>query len=163
MNKNFLLILAFVLTTSAFSQDLDYPRLGIGIQGSFPAFGLSAKFDITEQHSAQAVIGTFNTLSAYFGRYSYNFVEEGNDFRYKPYVFGQAGLYTYNYPNTYGITTFQEKVFGFGAGAGIEYYYAPLTYKLRMSIEIGYGKAYFDYYRFNSVSFGVGVHYYFEI
>jgi hypothetical protein len=95
MIKKTILLIVFVLNSCILlAQDLSYPRLGVGVQGNFPAGGLSVKADLTEQHSAQAVIGVFGSFSSYYGRYSFNFNETGKDFRIKPYVYGQAGILT---------------------------------------------------------------------
>ena len=167
IKKTFLLI-AFVFSSSLLlAQDLSYPRLGVGMQANFPAGGLSVKADLTEQHSAQAVIGIFGPFSSYYGRYSFNFNETGDDFRIKPYLYGQAGIFNYDYPgfdeNTFQLVDETESDFGFGVGAGIEWHYAPFTDKLRFNIEIGYGKVDFEFYDFKSISFGGGIHYYFDL
>jgi hypothetical protein len=167
IKKTFLLI-AFVFSSSILlAQDLSYPRLGVGMQANFPAGGLSVKADLTEQHSAQAVISVFGPFSSYYGRYSFNFNETGDDFRIKPYLYGQAGIFNYDYPkfdeNTFQLVEETESDFGFGFGAGIEWHYAPFTDKLRFNIEIGYGKVDFEFYEFKSISFGGGIHYYFDL
>jgi len=73
IKKTFLLV-AFVFSSSfLLAQDLSYPRLRVGFQANFPAWVLSVKADLTEQHSAQAVIGIFGPFSSYYGRYIYNF------------------------------------------------------------------------------------------
>tara|TARA_B110000259_G_scaffold34139_1_gene37953 strand:+ start:417 stop:923 length:507 start_codon:yes stop_codon:yes gene_type:complete len=168
MIKKIFLVIAFVFSSSLLlAQDLSYPRLGVGIQTSFPAGGLSVKADLTEQHSAQAVIGIFGPFSSYYGRYSFNFNESGYDFRIKPYLYGQGGLFSYTYKgidlNTFEVVDETESNFGYGVGAGIEWHYAPFTDKLRFNIEIGYGNVDFAFYDFKSILFGGGIHYYFDI
>jgi hypothetical protein len=166
MKKTFLLLAFLISSTVILSQDLGYPRLGVGAQTTFPAGGLSIKADLTEQHSAQAVIGVFGPFSSYYGRYSYSFQENGNNFRLRPYLYGQAGLFSYDYisfDQNFQIIEDTENTFGFGFGAGLEYYYAPLTDKLRFNVEIGYGKVDFAFYDFKAILFGVGLHYYFDL
>lgn len=167
IKNSFILVALFLSANCLFSQELDYPRLGVGMQANFPAGGLSVKADLTEQHSAQAVIGVFGPFSSYYGRYLFNFNENGEEFKYKPYAFAQAGVYNYDY-QTYNMETFQEEdeketSFGYGLGAGLEWYYLPFTDKLRFNIEIGFGKVNFDFYDFNAITFGGGIHYYFDI
>lgn len=167
MIKNtFLFVALFLSVNSLLSQELDYPRLGVGIQTNFPAGGLSVKADLTERHSAQAVIGLFGPFSSYYGRYLYNFNENGEEFKYKPYLVGQAGFYSYDYQtfnSSYQVVEDTETSFGYGIGAGLESYYLPFTNKIRLNIELGYGIVSFDSYNFNSLFFGGGIHYYFDI
>lgn len=158
MKNYFLSILFILLINNSFAQDLDYPRLGIGFQGSFPAWGLSAKADFDETNSAQAIIGVAGPFSSYYGRYLYNFNESGDTFVIKPYVFAQAGMYSYNFMN---INT--QNVFGYGAGGGIEHHLPALSDKLRLNLEVGYSKVDFNYYNFKSIMFGAGIHYHFNL
>ena len=165
MKNYFLSILFILLINNSFAQDLDYPRLGVGFQGSFPAWGLSAKADFDETNSAQAIIGVVGPFSSYYGRYLYNFNESGDTFVIKPYVFAQAGMYSYDYYNFYDsyLGTKTENVFGYGAGAGIEWHYAPFTDKLRFNLEVGYSKVDFNFYNFKAIMFGAGIHYHFNL
>lgn len=159
IKKTFLLFAILLSANSLLSQELSYPRLGVGLQANFPAGGLSVKADITEQHSAQAVISFFGPFSSYYARYLYNFNESGDDFRIKPYAYGQVGIYTYDYT----AISEKESNFGFGFGAGIEWHYAPFSENLRFNIELGYGNVDFEFYDFNAISFGAGIHYYFGL
>lgn len=163
MKNYFLSILFIFLINNSFAQDLDYPRLGVGFQASFPAWGLSAKADFDETNSAQAIIGVAGPFSSYYGRYLYNFNEGGDDFVIKPYVFAQAGMYSYDYNYSYLGLGKTENVFGYGAGAGIEWHYAPFTDKLRFSLEVGYSKVDFNHYDFKAIMFGGGIHYHFNL
>ena len=129
MNK---ILLAVLLITgiSLKAQKLDFPRLGVGIQTSFPLGGLSGKLDITKQHSAQAIIGIFGPLSIYSGRYLYNFSEDGKNFRIKPYLYGQVGLWSYDFQSinqNFQSIEDTENTLGFSAGAGIEWYSRALS------------------------------------
>jgi hypothetical protein len=165
--RKLLTMIAFTAVTGAYAQNLDYLRFGIGGQASFPAFGLSAKADITEQHSAQLVVGVAGPFSAYYGRYLYNFPESGNDLLLNPYLYGQAGLYTYkglgvNY-NNFSLYETTEKVFGWGVGGGLQFCFPNLTDRIKFNAELGYGKVGFDYYDFKSITFGAGIHYYFNL
>ena len=158
----FILITSFNLVSAQ-----EYPKFGFGIQANFPAGGLSAKAELTEQHTAQAVVGVFGPFSSYFGRYSYNFPEKQSAIQvaYKPYLYGQAGYYVYDLENYFGFETGLEKEtsFGFGVGAGLEWNYVPFSENLKFNIEVGYSKVDFEYYEFKSIAFGAGIHYYFNL
>jgi opacity protein-like surface antigen len=169
MIKKMFLLVAFMFATSILvAQDLSYPRLGVGFQANFPAGGLSVKADLTEQHSAQAVIGLFGPFSSYYGRYIYNFSESGENFLLKPYVYAQAGIWKYDI-ESYGLDLTgtgledSESSFGYGIGAGLEFTYPQLSDKLKYSVEIGYSNVDLLNYDFNSIAFGVGLHYYFNL
>jgi opacity protein-like surface antigen len=161
IKKTFLLVVFVFSSSFLLAQDLSYPRLGVGFQANFPAGGLSVKADLTEQHSAQAVIGFFGPFSSYYGRYIYNFSESGENLLLKPYVYAQAGIWKYDY----GLSFIEdsESSFGYGVGGGLEFTYPQLSDKLKCSIEIGYSRVDFLNYNFNSISFGVGLHYYFNL
>jgi hypothetical protein len=157
--KKLLIVFSFLLGLHPlFSQSLSTPRIGIGFQGSFPAMGLSVKADLTEHHSLQGVAGFFtNQLKTYAVKYMFCFNESGDFFVIKPYFYGTAGVFKYDLYFT------SETVFGFGAGAGLEYYIPVLSEKLRPAFEIGLTRANFNVYQFKSLTFGVGLHYYFEL
>ncbi|PDS25666.1 carbohydrate porin, partial [Flavobacterium branchiophilum] len=143
-----------------------YPRFGLGFQASFPAVGLSAKAEITAEHTAQAVVGILGPFSSYYGRYNYNFPEKNpsENVLYKPYLYAQAGYYVYDFDKYLGISTGlkQENSLGYGLGAGLEWAYKPFSKDFKFSSEIGYSKVNFEYYHFKSITFGVGLHYYFN-
>jgi hypothetical protein len=99
-------------------------------------------------------------------RYLYNFSEDGKNFRIKPYLYGQVGLWSYDFQSfdqNFQLIEDTENSFGFGAGAGIEWYYKPLSDKLRFNIELGFGKVDLIYYEWKTTTFGGGIHYYFEL
>jgi hypothetical protein len=159
-------MLLFLMTASMSNAQETYPRFGLGIQMSFPAGGLSAKAEITEQHTAQAVVGIFGPFSSYFGRYAYNFPEKESEVNisYKPYLFGQAGYYVFDINGFEGINGIEKETsFGFGLGAGLEWCYQPFSKDLKFNFEVGYNKVDFDFYNFKSISFGAGIHYYFNL
>ena len=146
------------------AQNLSYPRIGVGLQANFHGGGLSAKVDITEKHSAQLIIDVFGRFTSYTGRYLYNFNENGNEFRYKPYVFGQMGVFNYDYrPNHPLLLKDRDSVFGLGVGGGLEVHYTPFTDRVRLNVELGYNTAEFDFYDYDPIFFSIGLHYYFKI
>jgi hypothetical protein len=154
--KKLLIVFSFLLGLHPlFSQSLSTPRIGIGVQASFPAVGLSVKADLTEHHSLQGVAGFITILKTYAVKYMFCFNESGDFFVIKPYFYGTAGVFKYD--------LYFETVFGFGAGAGLEYYIPMLSEKLRPAFEIGLTRTNFDFYQFKLLTFGIGLHYYFEL
>jgi hypothetical protein len=166
MKKNLfsVFVVALMLSSSAVLAQVEAPRLGIGMQASFPTFGISAKYDFTETHSAQAVVGVIGPFSNYFGRYSYHFPEKKSQWNmnYRPYLYGQAGIYSYDFGFEIDGKS-KENIFGWGLGAGIETSVASWNENLRFSMEVGYGKVDFEYYNFRAIMFGTGIHYYFNL
>ncbi|RIW13373.1 hypothetical protein D0X99_16495 [Algoriphagus lacus] len=161
----FVLILFFSAISFGKAQDLGHPRFGVGFQSSFPSFGLSGKYDFTEKHSAQAVLGFSGPFTSIYGRYLYNFQEKGDSFVYKPYLLGQLGTYSYKY------TTFddqgnprseRENHIGFGVGAGIEFHVPEITDAVRLNIELGFNQVGFEFYDYSGFLIGIGGHYYFN-
>lgn len=146
--KPFYLFIILLFHQFSFSQET-YPRIGVGMQANFPIGGVSVKADITENHTAQAVVGIFGPLSCYYGRYLYNFTEKETDINvtFKPYVYAQAGYYVYDLANYYNVDLDIEKEnnFGYGFGGGIEWYYEPFTSDLKFNFELGYSKVDFEY------------------
>ena len=163
MKKLTLLTVLFFVGLLLNSQDLSYPRIGIGLQASFPYGGLSGRADITEQHSAQIIIDLSGRFTSYMGRYLYNFNEQGNEFRYKPYVFGQVGIFNYDYRLDSRHSNDRDSVFGLGVGGGLEVYYRPFTHRVRLNAELGYNTVEFDYFNYSPIFFGLGLHYYFNL
>ena len=167
MKKLFLLALLIFSGLFLNAQDLGYPRIGVGLQGNAPirgSNGLSAKLDITNRHSAQIVFDIVGRFTSYAFRYLYNFNEGGNDFKYKPYLLGQIGIFNYHYMPAPPLLNRTQSVFGLGFGGGLEVHYIPFTDRVRLNIELGYGSVDFDFYDdYQTVFFGLGLHYYFNI
>lgn len=168
MKKN-AVILSVTILSMLFSQKIEaqetYPNYQVGMQTSFPIGCLSAKVNVTETHSAQAVVGIFGPVSSYFGRYLYNFesVDTEWSIAYKPYMYGQAGYYIYDLGGTFNLDIDKETNFGFGFGGGLEWYFKEHFKNLKFNFELGYNKVDFDYYKFKSISVGVGLHYQFNL
>lgn len=168
MKKN-VVILSTALLSMLFCSNMKaqetYPNYQVGLQTSFPIGGLSAKVNLTETHSAQAVVGVFGPLSSYFGRYLYNFesVDTEWNLAYKPYLYGQAGYYVYDLGDTFDLDIEKETNFGFGFGGGLEWHLKENFKNLKFNFEVGYNKVDFDYYKFKSIAFGIGMHYQFSL
>jgi len=152
-------------TLLSFSQDV-HRTLGVGLQSSFPVFGISAKYGITENHMVQATIAPFGASTAggavklnfYGARYIYRF--PGNDESnpiLDPYLFAGGGLATWKYKIP-GLTSSGQSFFSYSAGAGLE---LLLAQKFGLSAEISYGKiSVASGVGVSTILFGAGLHYY---
>lgn len=144
--------------------------LGAGIQATSLNYGISARYNLTEVHGLQAVIGSVNygfggSVSAFSftGRYLYSFAGSSSNLR--PYAVGQLGFWTVKYKDNFFGSSLNESdtSIAFGAGAGIEYAFDGLE-QLGFNIEAGYGGGSFgDGFSYSGIYFGGGVHYYFDL
>jgi len=160
-----LLIIFFATKTNA--QNIsDAGVLGIGLQASNLNYGLSGKYNFTEIHTGQLIIGGANygfgtSGFTVTGRYLYNFNDSGN---LRPYVGGQAGFWTVKVdfgPFLGGSDSFTAITYGvFG---GLEYAFDGLE-KLGFSAEIGYTGGSFGngLSSITDVTISGGIHYYFD-
>jgi len=144
MKKLITFFLLASICTSSFAQEVSR-KLGFGLQSSFPVFGISAKYGITENSVVQATIAPFGVSSGggsvklnYYGaRYIYRF--PGNDESnpvFDPYLFGAVGLATWKY-KVAGVSSSGESFFSYSAGGGVEMIVGK---KFGISAEVGYGK-----------------------
>lgn len=163
----FILSLAFL--GSVQSQTLAEPgKLGLGLASSYPGYGLSAKYNFTEIHSAQLIVGGasygFGTRSvALSGRYLYNFKTHGDSFVYKPYAYGQLGYFSVKI-DFLGESESASTV-SFGVGGGVEFSFLDFVDGLAFNAELGYVGGSFDNNAgsFAGLAYGLGIHYYFDI
>jgi Outer membrane protein beta-barrel domain len=172
MKTNFLFILvfsfAFLSTTHA--QRMAEPGvLGAGIASSYPAYGVSAKYNFTETHAAQLILGGasygYDSTSFSFGvsgRYLYNFDVLGDSFFFKPYGYAQLSYFTVKY-DYYGYSDSFNTI-GFGLGGGVECEIPDFVEGLTFSGELGYVGGDFGngIDSFAGLSYGASVHYYFD-
>ncbi len=161
-----------ILAFNASAQEISDPGvLGAGIQATSLNYGISARYNLTEVHGLQAVIGSVNygfggSVSAFSftGRYLYSF-SGGNSSNLRPYAVGQLGFWTVKYKDNFWGTNVNESdsSIAYGVGAGIEYAFDGLE-QLGFNIEAGYGGGSFgDGLSYSGVFFGGGVHYYFDL
>lgn len=151
MKKLLKLLVILFIAKASFSQ-----TASLGVQYSFPSYGLSAKFNPNDHHSIQLIYGALGIVSNFSGRYNYLFDENDAIVPTKPYLYAQAGKWFYNQGNL------DESVFGYGVGAGLEFNYffwGLFSDNLKSSIEIGYGDVDLFYYDFSYTTFGFGLHY----
>ena len=156
MKKIFLCLVTLIGISQLSAQSVKN-TFGIGFQSSFPIYGLSAKYAISEQSVVQATIAPFGSgdfkLNFYGGRYIHRFK---SDEALNPYLFAGAGLITFS---GYGATA-SDNFVSYSAGGGVEYIVAGA---LGLSADLGYGK--FGVSQGEGISgifLGVGIHYYFK-
>lgn len=132
----------------------EYFRYGAGFQSTFPAWGLSGMMAVTDEVDLQLILGPFGGLSTYAARGLYTFRD--NDF-WDLYGYGMLGVWNHS-----TLRVRNETVLGFGVGGGIQYDWRVFNDELPplfWNLELGFGRVNFDYYDFNSVMLGTGVHY----
>jgi len=141
--------------------------LGVGVAWTSLNFGVSAKYNLTENHSIQAIVGSasfgfgFANSSSFSatGRYLYNFELGDLSFaRWKPYLYGQAGYWTFRS----GILNLDAVAIG--GGGGVEWSFSNFIDGLSFSSELGFTSVSFD--GLSSVggfNGGFGIHYYFNL
>jgi hypothetical protein len=151
--------LLFLSPADGFSQDdpdvIERTKYGVGFQGSFPASGLSGMLDLTDEFTAQAIVGFFGNLNTFAGRGLYKFQRE--DF-WNLYGYGMLGAWHYS------IGSLSETVLGFGLGAGVEYDWRAFNSELPpifFNLELGIGFVDFDKvpFNFSTLMIGAGLHY----
>lgn len=151
-----LLLLGFLVSClTSFSQGVE-----IGFQSSFPSYGPSVKFPLSDSAKGQIILGSFGTVTSISGRFikalDKSYEKEVEGFSFEPYAYGQLGSWSYNY-NVLGI---KETAIGYGAGVGANTSLLHfLSEDLNLSIEFGLGGVGLEYYTVNAFSFGVGLHY----
>ena len=164
----------FIVNTQLTAQMSESGTLGAGVAWTSLNFGVSAKYNFTENHTGQLIIGSANygfsfaddSSFSITGRYAYNFDEGDLDFAtWKPYLYGQLGYWTYRYdlgPILGG--EFSENAIAIGAGGGIEWSFSNFVDGLAFSFELGYTNIAFDgLSSIGGFNGGGGIHYYFDL
>ncbi len=138
-------------------------RMGLGFQSSWPAYGLSGTYEVSEKVTAQGVIGAFGSLTTVSARGLYHFQREE---KYSLYGFGTAGIWRHSY-RIIGVSESQTSP-GVGGGAGVELDWRRLLDAdgsgsgfppLFSTIDLGFVAASFDNYNFSGLVIGAGLHY----
>jgi hypothetical protein len=162
-------ILSLLFYASLQSQELSKPNImSVGIASSYPAYGVSAKYNFTEVHAGQVIVGGAsygfgaNSL-AVTGRYLYNFTEEGSSFIYKPYIYGQTGYFSVKY-DFLGTNTSYSTV-SFGVGGGVEFTFEDFIDGIAFNADLGYVNGSFNngIGSFGGFAWGGGIHYSFNL
>ncbi len=131
---------------------------GIGFQSSWPSYGISGLYDMSEQITLQAIIGALGTVTNFGGRALYRFQMED---KYDLFGFGAVGALRYSVPG------FSESAIGFGGGAGVELDWQRILTPednsfppLFSTIDIGFMANTFDTYgSYSALSMGGSIHY----
>ena len=131
-------------------------RFGIGVGGTFLAYGLSGTLDVTDTITAEAVLGFVGSFTSLGGRLWYRFNQnEAYD------VYGYASVSYLNYD----VSLFSEDAIGIGGGVGIEASLPQLFDSedfppIFINLDVGIGFATFDVYDgFSAFAGGSGIHY----
>ena len=175
MQKLFLttiLLFALLMGTKSNAQMSDAGSLGVGLAWTSLNYGVSAKYNFTETHTGQLIVGSANYGFSFSnsnsfsltGRYAYNF--EAGDISFatlKPYLYGQVGYWTYKYDlGVFG--SFKQNSIALGAGGGIEWSFNDFIEGLAFSFELGYTNISFDGVgSIGGFNGGGGIHYYFNL
>jgi hypothetical protein len=169
MKKHLLkfLTVGLLFSTNLLSAQDGNRKIGVGLQTSFPVYGISAKIGITDQIMAQAIIAPFGGSAGTVG-YSLNFYGARGIYRFTdadrvavPYGFAGAGLIRSTF--TSGTTSTSANIVGWSLGAGLEFFPNFLD-NLGLSVELGYGSMSVGTgnVAFSSMTYGGGLHYYFN-
>lgn len=119
-------------------------------------YGLSAKYDVNNKITAQAIAGLWGYagLTSITGRVNYKFKQT----RYANF-YGYGSVSHWSWSNSF----YDESIFGFGAGAGAEYDIRGIDKSfipLFISADLGLHVASFKHYGgFGGLGIGLGVHY----
>lgn len=173
MKKIILIIIAIIslsFTNQASAQRYtEEGAIGVGLAWTSLNYGVSAKYNFTDTHTGQLIVGSANfglnfSGSSSFsltGRYAYNFEAGDIEFAaFQPYVYGQVGYWTYKY-DFFG-DSFNQNSIAIGAGGGIEWSINDFIDGLAFSFELGYTNISFDgVSSIGGFNGGGGIHYYF--
>jgi len=155
-------LLFFLSLAPATAQDSTAAagRYSIGLQSSWPTYGLSLQYHLNPKVTAEAVLGRSGTLTNVGGRVLYRYRRsDTNDV----YGYGGVGLWRYSY----SLAELNETAVGGSVGIGAEAFleqilgaegepFLPIT----LSAEIGLAFVQFENYNgFSALSYGGGVHY----
>jgi len=130
------------------------PRLGLGFQTSWPAWGLSGMYDFNQRVSGQAVLGFLGGWTTFSARGLYHF---GQQPQVRPYGYGMLGFWRYSVVSS-------ASAFTFGAGGGIDVdlrKFAPELPPLYANAEFGISMIDLAVagYTGATMAFGAGLHY----
>jgi len=160
----------FLEYTVAFSQyrqpsiEADQ-KVGLGFQTTYPFFGFSLKYKMTESFSLQGILGIFFVTKVTGLRALYHFTSTES---HTTYGFGQFGKYSITgnqIGDDFDWEEITEDIFGYGLGLGLEYHFDKVqgNIPLWMNLEVGYGNLKFKEVEFKAqaITLGGGLHYYF--
>lgn len=131
------------------------PALGLGFQSSWPAYGLSAIYDLNPTVSGQAVVGFLGGWTTFSGRGLYRFSQRPF---IDPYGFGSLGMWRYDsgFANASAVSV--------GGGGGVDLdlrMLVPDFPAVYMNVELGLSVMNMELAGYTGafMSFGAGLHY----
>ena len=152
------LIVASGLATPdmALAQEGTDSPFSLGFQSSWPSYGISGRYEVSEKTMIQGVIGALGTVTNFSGRLLYDFQQKE---KYDFYAHGTVGMWRWG-----GNVSFESQTsVGFGGGVGMEFDLQELFSPddedfppLYWNIEIGAVVANFDNYNFSAITHGGG-------
>lgn len=165
MKQTIISLVIMVTVATATAQDTKensiHRKFGIGLQSSFPVYGLSLKIAISNKSMIQPTFAPFSasaggsteSINFYGARYVLRFPgEDGLD----PYLFVGGGLISFT-SGTGSLKT-SDNFFGYSAGGGLELIIAN---RLALSAELGYGKlGVTSGLAVSAITYGGGIHFY---
>lgn len=131
----------------------------LGFQSSWPAYGISGIYDVTDKLGAQLVLGAFGNWTTFTGRGLYRLSQQE---KYGVYGFGSLGFYSYSY-NIPGASDSESSLI-LGAGGGMEFSLPALFDDgdfppVYWSAELGFTAGSFEFYDWRGFTWGSGLHY----
>lgn len=153
------LVTVFSVAAAAQQADLpvqlERPKLGVGFQSTWPAYGVSGIYDMNPTMSAQAVLGFLGGWTTLSGRGLYRFTQHP---MVDPYGYGMVGMWRYDS----GFSDASAVSFGGGGGVDLDLRkLAPDFPPLYFNMELGLSMVNLDLagYTGAMMAFGAGVHY----
>ena len=140
--------------------------VGIGVQASYPFYGLSMIFNIKDKVGIQGIFGSVSRYKSLSGRILLYLKNESN---HSVYAFGLYGSYGYEEMSlnfdTYELEEKTKSTLGYGFGFGVEYTNFNVTNRIPIwiNLEICYGNIDFGHHSDIDISatiVGAGIHYY---
>ena len=165
MKKTTIAMLFLLCSIRTFSQDVKR-SIGLGLQSSFPLYGISAKYAFTEQSVVQATIAPFGASAGsvgysvnFFGaRYIHRFIKESeSNVIFDPYLYAGTGMVVWKLK--YGsLGSSSSSFLSYSVGGGVEMIAGKC---FGISGEVGYGRLGFSNgIALTSMHIGGGLHYY---
>jgi hypothetical protein len=136
-------------------EQLPRPKIGVGFQSSWPAYGVSGIYDVNPTLSAQAVLGFLGGWTTVSGRGLYRVAQRPY---IDPYGYGMVGMWRYDS----GFT--DASAFSFGGGGGVDFdlrKLAPDLPPLYFNMELGLSIVNLELAGYTGalMAFGAGFHY----
>lgn len=147
-------------TSKSAAQNPALRVFGIGAQYSFPAYGVSVMINPVQVIGIQGIFGIFSDFKTTSGRVLLRLSQSGS---VRPFIFVDAGSWTYTGAGQQYFTTSEKSIFGVMAGGGAQYFIG-FNNKLAVNAEVGYTNMKWQLISNESVSaitYGAGFHFFF--